>query len=243
MKVFLRFPVYDHLDRQLSRWWAWLEGSRPDWEKQGICFHSIDYVYCTAGPDRARNVCVLEFLKTDATHLWMVDCDTLPPYHLAILEEARDKEASVISGVYDRYWDELGICAPQVYMKVPDEPGKPPGRWRTVDRAQWPTGSLIKADAVGTGCLVIRRDVLEQMAWPYFEIIQLPGQELRGEDFVFCSKVGGVAVMPVYVCKHFRDVDLSKYRELCEYLGTANLELRQVRAEVERLKGKGRRGG
>lgn len=219
MKVMIQFPTNGDLDRALSRWWAWLAGK--DWaELSDICtIHSIDYHYCTAGPDHARNQIVEKFLATDATHLWMIDRDTVPPYDLTLLGATRKIDAPLLSGVYDSFHAEKGVGFPQVYKKVG------PHTWKTQPKIIWPKGEFFRADAVGAGCLLIRRSLLENMPPPWFEFGKDErGRLIAGEDMIFCDKAGGVTVMPSYQCEHYKQMPMSTVRQwseaIAEFLAT-----------------------
>lgn len=209
MRVLLRFLTHDHLDRKLSRWWAWLERTRPITKEMN--FHSIDFHYSTAGPDRARNEVVREFLSTDANYLWMLDRDIVPPQNLSLLEATQKRDLLVLSGVYDGWAGLMGMGFTHVYKKMAEQ------KWVALMREQWPKEEIFRADAVGAGCLLMRREILEELADPWFEFLPHPGGGLIGEDFVFCDKLKkGVAVMQSYQCEHYREMGLSKVRELTE---------------------------
>lgn len=72
--------------------------------------------------------------------------------------------------------------------------------------SEWPDSDLMKVAATGTGCLLMHRTALENMAirlrtkgtaWPWFKESNL-GSVPIGEDLTFCLRAG-MARIPVYV--------------------------------------------
>jgi len=209
-KVMVRVPTYDAHERGLSRWFNWAGKAHPEWD--------VDYYYQTAGVCETRNEIVLHFLQSDAEVLWMIDSDVTPPMSDAILQV----DAPVVSGLYAHYHPQAGAHF-QVYRRVdPEEPVPATGRghMRFYLPQDWPQdGETFHADAAGTGCMVIQRAVLEKMQqdktiWFAFEYKE--GRRI-GEDFTFCEKVGGVEVLPSYVCEHVRKVNLTDLVALTQY--------------------------
>lgn len=211
MKVFLRFPVYSHLCKETSAWWASLmyqmglaKAESNNEVLPGIEIISAEIHCSTAGPDRARNDIVRSFLKTDATHLWMIDSDVCPPKNLVLLDVARVRDTRVLSGVYYLYNDLRGTKSyPNTYKLlgngsvsafIPSNPGPL---------------SLEHFAAVGAGCILIERGVLEAMGPPWFSFGETEEGELLGEDFMFCRRVGGADVYTPYLCEHFKVAPLS----------------------------------
>jgi hypothetical protein len=155
--------------------------------------------------DVARNLLVRQFLKTDADWMWDVDQDAafLP----ATLDRLLSRELPIVSalemmrmpdmcypmalrgqneeGAYrvqtaevysfiGRYFD-FKINAPQMLVKPPED-------------------SLLEVGFTGCHCLLIRRDVLEQMTEPWFE-----GYNPGGEDQYFCEKALSELGVKTYV--------------------------------------------
>ena len=163
--------------------------------------------------DVARNMIVQAALADpDTTHLFFMDADmTFHPDTLLRLVE-RDKD--VIGGTYFARTDspvphvyrfhhedaDDGTCP---YGSLHDEG---PGRWyaplhskfarylkrhkrydRFAGAAVLPDtkDALVRADALGTGCLLIKREVLEAISAPWFKCHE---NSAGGEDFYFCQK-------------------------------------------------------
>jgi len=123
--------------------------------------------------DDKRNDSVVEFLKTDCTHLLFWDSDTIADQSSVkkLAEDCKD----VVSGV--------------IYKKGGDhEPAF--GFWDEASRTYrtpmpFPYNELIPVDIAGTGFLLIRREVFEKVEYPWFKCYE-KGQ--AGEDLYFCVK-------------------------------------------------------
>lgn len=79
-------------------------------------------------------------------------------------------------------------------------------------------GNLAEVDAVGSGCLLVHRRVIEgvQPVWFVRETDEI-GRVTRGPDFHFCDKVkaAGLHVWTHYgfPCRHFNEVELTEAME------------------------------
>jgi len=97
---------------------------------------------------RARNNLVYEFLKTDCTHLLFLDCDLqFNPWQIKRL---LDHNAPIVGGLYPKKQNELAWvmnCFDKV--KEPDANG------------------LLPVKCIGTGAMMIRRDVIQTMQDAY----------------------------------------------------------------------------
>ena len=71
---------------------------------------------------------------------------------------------------------------------------------------------LLKVDVVGTGCILIRRNVLENIKSPFTVEFDKDGILLTGTDFAFCERAGKagyeIFTTPQLVCDHIKDVGL-----------------------------------
>jgi hypothetical protein len=125
----------------------------------------------------ARNETVEDCLKGDFTHLFFMDSDMeFPENALARLLE-HDKD--IVGGIYP-------IKLPPYHTTAGmREPGK---NWRSI--MPDPGERLMKVDMVATGCMLIKRRVLELMDWPYFQYVKAPDDEknFTTEDNYFCMK-------------------------------------------------------
>lgn len=144
-----------------------------------------------------RNLSVQDFLKTDCDYFMCVDEDIVPPPNVLDLV------------LLDK--DVVGAVCPQwregdTYFVVMD---KVEGGYKPVpvDRR----GGLQQYDAVGTGCMIIKRKVLEKVKRP-FERKWQDGFAVLGLDLYFCEKARaqGFEVWAhwEYQCSHYKTIDL-----------------------------------
>lgn len=143
--------------------------------------------------DNARNEIVEEFLKSDCTHLFFIDSDTIPP------EDALDKLMSlncdVASGItpiieldQNRVNDSSGFYKRSNILGMDNELVQPD------------TG-IVDMKAGGGSCLLIKRKVLEDLQKPIFrfvykdchpEGVSFNGtKDMMSEDYYFCAKALG----------------------------------------------------
>jgi len=138
----------------------------------------------TARTDMARNQVVREFLQTNATHLLFLDSDQLFPPH--IVERLLSHKKLVVGCVYVHrqkpyiphcyLWSktEFGTDGEPLCEHIPITPE---------DRRE---RRLIECDAIGTGGLMIARDVFTDIIEPPW--FQYGGTE-ESEDITFCRKL------------------------------------------------------
>jgi GT2 family glycosyltransferase len=153
--------------------------------------------------DSARERIVEEALKKDYKYLWFVDDDTVPPIDAArklmyVLDqqEAKGSPVAVCGGVYCVKQDPP---QPLVFMAPNAGP-----HWK------WRVGDVFECWGLGTGCMMIRLDVFQHLARPWFKTTSEVGFA-ETDDLYFCSKVGaaGFKVMAHggVLCRHW---DLQK---------------------------------
>lgn len=118
--------------------------------------------------DKARNGIALEALKQGADYLFFVDDDNpIPPDTLEKLLE--DDKDVIIAPILGRNPDEEGrypLCA--FYKEEVVADGKKLNLYRNVEKFR-DEGYLHRIDAAGTGCMLIKRKVLEKMFKKYGE--------------------------------------------------------------------------
>ena len=133
---------------------------------------------CGALISRGRNEVVRAFLnQTDCTHLWFVDTDMVfDATHLHRLAQA---DRPIVSALY------YGIH--QNGERFPVAHHIHEGR---IVRAR-PKGNIAEVDAVGMGCCLIKREVLEALNEPepyaFFQETTWNDQPV-GEDVTFCLR-------------------------------------------------------
>lgn len=137
--------------------------------------------------DRARNQIVEAFLKTNSTHLLMIDSDTIPEEDA--VERLLSHNQPIVSGLTP--------------IMTLDEKTK---QWQTFDNAfvkaekdasgemktyipQRHTG-LHKINRCGASCFLVKREVFEALSKPYFLFDNNDDATLhkRSEDIYFCDK-------------------------------------------------------
>lgn len=131
--------------------------------------------------DHARNVGAMKALESNATHVFYLDSDVIPPRDAVIRLLAHNQP--IISGMYCRRSPPAAVP-----VMIKDN------QWIT----QFPKGKLIEVDMVGAGCLLIQRDVLANLPpqrpgkhWFDWRV-DLPDLQEKGlrplsEDFTLCE--------------------------------------------------------
>lgn len=157
--------------------------------------------------DANRNKMVKNFLKDeDNDWLLMVDNDVVPPAN--ILEMIEYGKPVVSAAVTIK---KGSVPQPIILVSEGDQ-------YRQVNLSEYvdkEEGDYINVDAVGTGCILIRRDVLEDMKPPWFKFkYNEEGGLALGEDFYFSKRLEQSDV-PMYVstqhvCRHFKKIDLTE---------------------------------
>lgn len=109
--------------------------------------------------DNARNDIVEAFLKSDATHLFFIDSDTIP--QLNALEKMLAHDLPIVSGLTPIV--ELDEETQNYYRK-----------WNCVgmdDKHMTPNTGLRQCKGAGGSCIMIKREVFEKMKMPYYRFI------------------------------------------------------------------------
>jgi hypothetical protein len=140
--------------------------------------YRIHLSYPTAKPiSNNRNMIVSKFLATDCDYLMMIDSDIIPPMNILQLADFDKDIITPLMFVYQK-----GMLLPLFLKKNKD------GIY-DVDNYLEKTG-LQKIDATGTGCIIIKRKVLEHPAlkYPFRNEYDADGIKTRGLDLNFCSR-------------------------------------------------------
>lgn len=159
--------------------------------------------------DYARNCVVDEFLRSDCDILWFLDSDVVPPINILDLVTEHGDKWKLAGAPYPVFMTPSGVDGPQVIYTVYRNDGK------GLTPTEIPTGGGTDfVDGIATGCIFIRREVIEQLKKPYFEFkFKEDTREMSmGEDLGFCVKVNelGLKFFTDFsmVCKHYKTVDL-----------------------------------
>jgi len=159
-------------------------------------FHNLVQVGNIGLTTRSRNVVVKTFLETtSAAWLLMIDSDerlSLETFH-KLVNAAHDKDRPIVSGlVFAAFFDDQDSLrpVPTIYQMDPEK------GLEAMDG--YPIDEIIEVDAVGTGCLLIHRDVLLEMQkqttpnqgkdWAWFVEGAINGTYF-GEDLLFSKRL------------------------------------------------------
>ena len=161
--------------------------------------------------DFARNKYVEQFLASDCDILWFLDSDILPP----------DRVIDLITEHGDK-WDLAGAPYP-VWMTVDGYEDKQvvfcvyrnKDGDKKLHAAKVPeNGGTDFVEGMATGCIFIKRNVLEAMKKPYFEFKYSEDSReiMEGEDLGFCLKVNelGFKFFTDFsmLCHHYKKISL-----------------------------------
>jgi len=175
-----------------------------------------------------RNMIVQNFLsRPQYDYLIMIDSDNVPPINLLNLV---DYQKDIVGVFY---------CGFQKSMIIPFvmKAGKD-GLYRVMDLND--KKGLVECDAVGTGVIVIKREVLEKVRHPFRNEYDADGIKLMGLDFNFCkrAKEQGFKVYAHldYVTSHWVTMDLKDYYGVVWQLDQTQKELKEKDKEIDKLK-------
>ena len=154
-----------------------------------------------------RNKIVQDFLyNSDADYLLMIDADIIPPENLLNLADFQKDIISPICFIYQK-----NMVAPLVMRMNPE------GTYGIMPFNG--TEGLVEVDAVGTGCIILSRKVLEHpdLKAPFMNEYDQDGVKKYGLDFAFCrrAKKAGFKIYCHldYACQHWVTSDLKKIYE------------------------------
>lgn len=174
-----------------------------------------------------RNDVVGKFLDTDADFLLMIDGDNVPPQDIIKLA---DYNKPVIGGMCFGYMDNnlIPFCMEK-------------NKEGMYDIADVYVGEGVKeVDAIGSGVMMIRRDVLEEVPKPFENTYDAFGKKIKGLDFHFCEKAKkkGYKIycntdMP---CSHWTTIDLKNSWQTFNQLFQ---EVKKLRDEINNYRKRG----
>lgn len=169
--------------------------------------------------DHARNAYVKQFLASDCDVLWFLDSDIVPSERVLDLITNHYSKWEVAGAPYPVWMSQAGYEGPQitytVYKKLGDGKGLAP--------APIPDQGIDFVDGIATGCIFIKRAVIEKLQAPWFEFKYDPvtREITEGEDLGFCMKVSELGhkffIDYSMLCHHFKKVsllDVSNYVEM-----------------------------
>lgn len=162
-----------------------------------------------------RNRIARRFLNSKCDYLLMLDNDIVPLFNPAPFVHA-DKDILGFPAKVRQVGQVLNWVA---YKEAKDDPGMYyPVDFSSIDMA---TYDFLNCDAVGTGCIMVRRNVIEELfkrangnGWeaPFTISLTEWGEMMHGTDIAFCrrAKEAGFNVVSTinYVCEHYKEVGL-----------------------------------
>ena len=133
--------------------------------------HNAEVIRSSFGPiHEMRNTIALRALELDCTHLIFLDCDMVYPRDTITRLLSHDKEI-VGALTFKRCPDFNPLCySGEPYKMIQIDPIPE---------------ELFEVTATGTGCLMIKTHVFENLEYPWFEFVNRDGN-LVGEDINFC---------------------------------------------------------
>jgi len=188
------------------------------------------------GVDYNRNTIVHDFLSTDCKWLIMIDHDN-PPLNNPLDLIKFNKEIMCLPTMM---WRGVGGkdgnegLAFNVYKKIANG-------WKTF--VYDGKDKLFRADRVGTGCILIKRNVLEKMKdkAPFLSTVdKKTGIRTQGEDITFCDKARGLGIGIWghwdYVCSHYKEVDLLDLAQLIIKVNTGEKSAASITPLIETVR-------
>lgn len=133
--------------------------------------------------EQVRNIQVNYMLNADYAWMLHVDADmVLPPHTLQQLLDIQTEQVAISSGVYIQR--KMPEQIPEVYVWNADHTAHVHMNVKDLDPVR--TQSVA---AVGFGCCLVRRDVYEKVAYPWFEYkSHIQFDRIVSEDVDFCMK-------------------------------------------------------
>jgi len=185
-----------------------LETTMVKWMKQYQDRYDFQLFFPTGRPiPNNRNRIVKRFLEGDWDFLCMFDDDNFPlknPFSML------DRDKDVVAGCYPGA-DDRGVHF-HVYDLDLDKQPKNVFKFVPPERRE----GLQKVDAIATGCMFIKRWVLQKMRdekmIPFEDIFDEDGILVNNEDMAFCMKCRKLGI-EVYadwgvICDHIKEISL-----------------------------------
>ncbi len=200
-KVFIAIPNPGHIVNKLAiNLLAWTHDPRYT-----VKVFLPDYISPLTA---ARNFCVREFLKSDFDYLWWIDDDIIPPPETMDKLITADKDA--IGAVCFSMKNDNGRYFPYPVTL----------RWNNEKKYQVYYGKGIeKVDATGGACVMVKREVYEDIERPYEDEFYRDGTLALTGDFKVWqkAKAKGFQLWVDFdiLCSHHREVDI---KEIQNYL-------------------------
>jgi hypothetical protein len=152
-------------------------------------FDMVLWTYIDAYTPLARNASAADFLKGDCTHLMFIDVDILDPQITAHIDRMLAHDEAIVGGFYPKKDEQKLVWCCNALPERPTEDER----------------GLISLKHIGTGFMLIKREVFEKMIeqwgdqigyledetdrplWDFFDMPRVGGRKLS-EDWYFCNK-------------------------------------------------------
>lgn len=162
----------------------------------------VAHATCGVTPvDHARNEIVRTFLKSECTHLFFVDADTIPPEDA--LEKLLNVDADIASGITHIYRE--GTIVANCFTNYSED-----GEFSRMDTVVENTGT-VPIERCGTSCMLVKREVFEKLGAKWFQNVW--NEDYTGyisEDLSFCDKARKegfkLACDTSVVCLHSKEI-------------------------------------
>jgi len=177
-KVFIGLPVDDNFEVGFVESLQNAIALDPD-GSEGMA--SAPHIQPYRVTNQSRNLLVHKMLQGDWTHILMLDSDMVFP--AGTLGRLLSHDVDIVGGFYLRKVRGNLPCA----ARYNADDGRP--------HSVWPLPRLEEVDSIGTGAILIKRRVFEDIEAPWFEYKPVEPEwdktkvEQISEDYVFCDKV------------------------------------------------------
>ena len=174
-------------------------------------------------PNMARTKNGLNFLRGDGEWMLLVDSDQAwePQAIIQLLRTAKEKKVKIVSGM--TFMQQQGRIIPHAYQRITDQKVLAP--YAVLPSLTEP----FKVTAVGGGCLLVHREVIEKVkemtdgTTSYYwweETFDLAVGKMTGEDITFCERASAAGFEIWYEPKAiFGHADRRQILGPLEYLG------------------------
>jgi len=159
--------------------------------------------------DTAREKLCEMALNMGAKYMFWLDTDVLPPVDVIdrLLRDSMKHNAPIVSGLYARRHHP---CFNEMMLYGKDAQGNE--GFIPIAEGQYEKDSVIFADAVGFGCVLLKTEILKHVEKPWFRWTEHKTMSGLSEDFYFCKKAREagfrVVVDTSVVCRHMGPIKI-----------------------------------
>ena len=156
-----------------------------------------------------RNRIVADFLEhKECDYLFMLDGDIIPPDNILDLI---DHQKDIIGGLCFAYRGRAIV--PLILKEKENKSGKIENTSYDILDVDGNAG-LVECDAIGTGCMIMKREILErpEMRYPFKNYYNEDGERILGLDLSFCKRAKNIGYKVWchlnFACSHWTYMDL-----------------------------------